>query len=1259
MRAVVLNITNPFDASNGLKTHVIERRLSVSRIVERHKINVQRPVVCVLNNEPVLRRDWSTRFIKDNDQLSFVTVPLGGGGGSNPLRMVLTIALLYYAGPLATQIGGMAGIQSQLGMALLKAGITFVGQALINALIPAPSLPKPQAQAQMAAASPTYTLSAQGNQARIGQAIPVLYGRMKVFPDFAAQPYAEFENNDQFLYQLFLVTQGKAIIQLEDIFIEDSPLQSFGEAEIEVLLPGQKSNLFPTAVYNTAEINGQEVDGSNTVGPFSINPALTQINKVAFDIALSRGLYYANDAGGLDSRTVTVRLYVTPINDVGVATGPAQLLGVESISGATQTAIRKTFKYDVPVGRYSAHVQRGEAKEGSARVANDVNVISVRGYSAAQIDYGDVTMLAIKIKATNNISQQSSRKINCIAQRHLQIPTWNEITESYNWSIPQQTSSICWAIADMCRASYGANVDESRINMAQLSALNVILTARGDEFNGLFDSTQSFWDAVTLAARTGRMRPYVQGGMLNLVRNGLQTIPSAVFTSRQINPGSFKISYIMPSADTADCIDAEYFDEDVWKWRTVRAALDPEAQTKPAKVKFFGATKRNQVWREIITMAAENRWHRKRISFETELEGQLVSMGQLIGIQNPIPNWGQAADVVSYVGGVFTVDEMLEWTDGAQHYVMLRRPNGSAHAVREVVRGAEDNQFSLVAGQTIDFAPSTDFSKERTTVSFGRTGNVVQLAKVLSITSSGGNNVQIVAVNDDLRVYSADGEPVPEDLYNYGIQAPKTKPVLADFTVTQTGSGTTPSMAVSYPVAVGASRYFWEISTDNLNWATLAEVTTTSFSFLGTIGTLYIRGAAFGGLLGPYVTKTIEVGEIPPPPNVATGSITSNNQSYNVLWSEVPGEQEYYVEVLHDGSLKRSFRTVSTNFTYSLENAIADGGPWRAITVTIRARNGNVMSALPLVLSGSNAAPAAPTITLAAGRESISITVSKCNDGDYAGTQIFASNTPGFTPGPLNRIFDGPGYFFLHTPVTEKMYYKAAHYDTYGTDGLNYSAEFDSTPSTAVGGIEIVDAPLPDTGNYEGRVVYLTTTYTDVPSGVTYEGDKLYTFDADTDTWKTGGGGLPGPGEVTNDMLAGNITANKLNVANLAAINANMGAITAGSISLDTAGWISGGMSAYGVGTGFYLGYSSAAGGYVMQVGNSTKGFTWDGTDFTIKGNFLAGSVNINSRFEVANDGTVTIRSATTGARVVQTNDYIKVYDENNILRVQLGNLMA
>lgn len=54
-------------------------------------------------------------------------------------------------------------------------------------------------------------------------------------------------------------------------------------------------------------------------------------------------------------------------------------------------------------------------------------------------------------------------------------------------------------------------------------------------------------------------------------------------------------------------------------------------------------------------------------------------------------------------------------------------------------------------------------------------------------------------------------------------------------------------------------------------------------------------------------------------------------------------------------------------------------------------------------------------------------------------------------------------------------------------------------------------------------------------------------------------------------------------------------------------------------------------------------------------GDITAGSLSINNRFLVDATGTVTIRNATTGARLVITNTLLQVFDSSNVLRVRLG----
>ena len=112
-----------------------------------------------------------------------------------------------------------------------------------------------------------------------------------------------------------------------------------------------------------------------------------------------------------------------------------------------------------------------------------------------------------------------------------------------------------------------------------------------------------------------------------------------------------------------------------------------------------------------------------------------------------------------------------------------------------------------------------------------------------------------------------------------------------------------------------------------------------------------------------------------------------------------------------------------------------------------------------------------------------------------------------------------------------------------------------------------------------------------------------------------------GPGQLLVDganigalsIVAGNIAANavtatKISVTNLAAINADMGAITAGSIVMPSGGLIRSGQTAYNTGTGFYLGNDS--GTPKFSIGNSAANrLTWDGTTMTVVGAIQGGTL--------------------------------------------------
>lgn len=86
---------------------------------------------------------------------------------------------------------------------------------------------------------------------------------------------------------------------------------------------------------------------------------------------------------------------------------------------------------------------------------------------------------------------------------------------------------------------------------------------------------------------------------------------------------------------------------------------------------------------------------------------------------------------------------------------------------------------------------------------------------------------------------------------------------------------------------------------------------------------------------------------------------------------------------------------------------------------------------------------------------------------------------------------------------------------------------------------------------------------------------------------------------VTGDITVedGSITADKLDVAELSAITADMGSLTAGNIVLSE--FIRSGQTAYDTGTGFWLGVDGATPKF--SIGNSAGShMTWDGTTLSI-----------------------------------------------------------
>jgi len=188
-------------------------------------------------------------------------------------------------------------------------------------------------------------------------------------------------------------------------------------------------------------------------------------------------------------------------------------------------------------------------------------------------------------------------------------------------------------------------------------------------------------------------------------------------------------------------------------------------------------------------------------------------------------------------------------------------------------------------------------------------------------------------------------------------------------------------------------------------------------------------------------------------------------------------------------------------------------------------------------------------------------------------------------------------------------------------------------------------------------------------------------------------------GDIDSARMQTNVlNALQANITQLSAIRADMGTITAGTLTMNSAGsHIKIGQTAFDTGTGIWVG--NDGGTPKISVGSPTNGFYWGGSALVVRGSIiqngnLAGGITgdkiatntmivagtgtdiaaldgadstyriyaghstpSSAPFSVEKSGRVNIKSATSGARLELVYDTIRVYDSGGTLRVKIGNL--
>ena len=235
-----------------------------------------------LNGCPIAPDTWATIRVEEGDSVALRIFPSGGdGGGRKVLGIVIAIAAVA-ASALVLNSAALAGIGGKIGSGATAisvgqlaglAAVNLVAGLALTALSPPPDL------AEEEAINPSPQLTGIRNQVAQFAPIPRIFGKHRIYPQFATVPFTEVEGEKQYLRCLFCCGYGELDIPITEMRIGETPLNQYDEVDV--------------TVYNDFVAG----DATTTTTTFLVFDGSTTFVEVADDTILDKGATITSSVG--------------------------------------------------------------------------------------------------------------------------------------------------------------------------------------------------------------------------------------------------------------------------------------------------------------------------------------------------------------------------------------------------------------------------------------------------------------------------------------------------------------------------------------------------------------------------------------------------------------------------------------------------------------------------------------------------------------------------------------------------------------------------------------------------------------------------------------------------------------------------------------------------------------------------------------------------------------------------------------------------
>jgi hypothetical protein len=673
---------------------------TLESFLSRHVDNIHSGAwaVCIDGHE-VPQRLWSRTKPKHGTMIECRSVVR-----KEAIKLIAIVALAYFTVGFGAATTGMWGAGAVAGAyGGLVAGVVYVAGSLIINKVLGPKMADPGSMRDQEA-SPTYKIGGGRNRVRPYEPIGLLFGEMRITPDYAGLPYTWFMSSEQYMHSVFHA--GINCASISGIRIGQTPLESYSDYVTRTAgFSGMPSETLEVWT-NVDTIAGAQLTGYATLDTIVGAPNLpvagnwvtrtSSIDTILLQADFEGSAYYVQDNGLLmgdygffmsgECRRLPSGDWEPFFEGVDLSAGPSTV----TIHSSSTKPLRLTYYRIVPQGQYEVRFRKDTADVSGTRESCIFTWSTLKSIQTDTGAYGGMGRFGLRIKASGQLNGTLD-ELNWLATA-TSMPYWNgsgwttATTRENGLSNPgAQMLLVARGIYDPNgKLIAGLGLSDSQIDIESFKGFMVRCAAKGFTFDHYFDSAISCDELLDAIAAVGLGSKTWQSGKLGVVWAAEDQPIEGVVNMATMKAKTFRVNY--QTVETADGLEYTYFDRDRnFSWKTLRVS-DPGVATplNPARLTSIGVTSEAHAAILARFHLAQSIYQRKDISFETDLEHLTYKRMSVMALSHDVTQWGYGGRVQAAVNnsGILTLTLDCDVpAGGGPRYIGLRVPGELGYRV--------------------------------------------------------------------------------------------------------------------------------------------------------------------------------------------------------------------------------------------------------------------------------------------------------------------------------------------------------------------------------------------------------------------------------------------------------------------------------------------------------------------------------------------------------------------------------------------------